>query len=73
MVRVTDALHQQIEGGLAELAVQVFPVVGADSHLSLVLLLAVSPLAKAFQVDKLHGACALAWTYEGVALVFFFI
>ena len=52
---------------LAQLAVEVLPVVATDTIIRLELLLAISPLAQTLQMDILHGAGAFAWRDERVA------
>ena len=52
---------------LAQLAVEVLPVVATYAIIRLKLLLAISPLAQTLQMDVFHGAGAFAWRDERVA------
>jgi len=68
-------LHLEIKRIFAKFTDQVLPVVRADSTFLLLLLLTVSPLPQAIQMDVFHGPCTLARGDKWVVVlqVFFFV
>ena len=66
LVRLSRTPYDQVEALLAKLTIEILPVVRADAIICLKLLLAISPLAQALQVDVLHRACAFARCDERV-------